>query len=1826
MKKFRKALIAVLSIVAVIAATMGLVACKKEKKYQLTFANTELAAVSVEDGKTFTLPTGLTKDGFEFEGWYLDASLSGNSVTEVKVTADTTVYAKWTQLYTISLELSGGNLSKTSLTVKKGENVYNAVKNLKPTKTGYEFIGWYNGNSSLGTGVKADKDLTLTAKYGVGYDVEIWAQNTALDGYELAETRHFVKDLGNKESVTVSANETVEGFTETENDNEVLSATLKAGEAKVVLKQYFDRNEYDVIYNSNFKRYSSDLENTEVTEKGYYGVEKSVQTELFTFDGYYLEGWAESANGEIKYRTYYLDNHKFGEAATKTPDNIDVSESTVLYAVWSKGYTDIAGISKDAYYISKNSAGEEEIYLFRGGFFIKGRYISKSGRFFVDDLVDGEKIIKQGKLNDNGTYTYSDTTVSTDVQFYQYTGSGINANTTITLKETDATVTYETKDSQGKVTDTSTGTYTYEEMKYYVLYTATFDSGNKAETTLHFIVGTAGSYRVFQECNESHKEAGKFYLGSIEMGSKNVKVADNYIKLDGFGIATVYNAQDEEQGAYNYAYSKTTAGEFVQLTVSSNSYVYKAVEHEGKKVLLSYTSSAVYNKTYTFTNGDTLTLDGFGFATYVKGGETIEGTYGIENANDPFGTLLNVFSGDDTYRILIKTTTEIQLNDKGVQTKVTVYTPELKSNDYKAFYYKTGVEDDNGNTSYGIYKVPMVIGEEEGKARIYSLASNGNYVNTLVADWTYNGETGLYTLTNITEVAYEWNGLTDITKDFIDKIKSYSTVIFYGDTSSYQVAVWYIRSYAGEDEVLKPNYTEYTGANNTKITLLLDIALYSDGENVYTGTYSKRSTASYYTVSYLKDGETVTIYVEFNEDDKTFTVLESLPYTLTLTTDSKVTLVFDGKGGVTYTVTQDRNNKTEIAGSVTETSEKALISGAPVYEFTPTDEANAAYKCKFIMLYSGSSRYFAKFDEKFSGTFTSGAETLVIDGYVFRARYTDADGNSTTDGSTSYAIAVTEDTAVVSVVVNNATRYFDLNATTKTFTMKGTEYGTYYVYENGNQRDYYVELDGYNHAKLFKLTYDEDNNAVRDYINENATYILEGDIVVISDENGDILLTAERGYMIRTISGQQYRISILIVTNDEKFATAFVNKSDLNILVLDRLGNAVRYDKDGKRTTGSYVIVTGITDDEGNTKGLLYFTDGSKYATYNYDTKEKTITENNSYDQVAYYSEDFSLLYFTSYGLCQVDVERCYYEVVDGKYIVYKYDPDNSDATEFGFVEVDLGTMGDTKTYGDKLYYRHGTSAINFERSGDSEEFKLTGYPVEKITVAPGGEDEFSVSGYVQVKISEDKTSNLTGVVRRVKTETGYETYLDVTTTVGGVFTFKINLSYKGRDNATFIVESLSYEVNAAPSIYYSMAQFYYMFTGQIPANTYGTVNMKQEYNSANEVTSVSLKVNYSEDYCARLGFVDATGAMLSVDVNDMEAVKVAGYVNNQTVYRTDFEGKDGYKYSLYYIFSLNSTFSAASVQIYALTRNEENADNGLTVVTQRIVTSDVLTAGDYFSVVVKKGDVEYSLSLVKELENGSVRYGNRKVSDDKKSIETHYFDINFVEKTPVEGVNVLPLEKVIAKEIENVFTYRNSSGDIVMDVVLDKDSAVLYYYSGMNMDVASSSYDADKKEVTATTYLNGQEITWVLKIKDHGIAILERWVGKVTEGTPNYSYVLADGSHSIFEYSTGVYVVTDGETAYQVDGKTFEVTGLTLVKGDDGAFVIISEDGANVLFFTTDGNTVYKPTTTVKNAEGNYTVSYDTTVSGSKVTKTYTVTITEGKVTITEVTETEAE
>ena len=135
MKGFKKFLL--VAVIALIAAT-SFTACsacgEKTTKYELSFATNggaAIASVSVEEGASYTLPTPV-REGYEFDGWYLNADFTGERVTEVTVTAESTVYAKWTRLGTVTLDTDGGTLDVTTVTLKTGENIYEAVKDLVP--------------------------------------------------------------------------------------------------------------------------------------------------------------------------------------------------------------------------------------------------------------------------------------------------------------------------------------------------------------------------------------------------------------------------------------------------------------------------------------------------------------------------------------------------------------------------------------------------------------------------------------------------------------------------------------------------------------------------------------------------------------------------------------------------------------------------------------------------------------------------------------------------------------------------------------------------------------------------------------------------------------------------------------------------------------------------------------------------------------------------------------------------------------------------------------------------------------------------------------------------------------------------------------------------------------------------------------------------------------------------------------------------------------------------------------------------------------------------------------------------------------------------------------------------------------------------------------------------------------------------------------------------------------------------------------------------------------------------------------------------------------
>ena len=187
MKKFLLAL----SLMFVGAVSLFVVSCGAST-YSLTFntdGGAEISAVEVQEGEEYTLPVP-TREGYSFEGWYLTADFSGDPVTTITASGDTTFYAKWEQLSVITLDLNGGSLAAgTTLYLKSGEVVYDFMQDYIPAKEGFVFGAWFDGEAELARNTRMPEGgITLTAEYKVGYSVKIYEQKLSLDGYDLAET------------------------------------------------------------------------------------------------------------------------------------------------------------------------------------------------------------------------------------------------------------------------------------------------------------------------------------------------------------------------------------------------------------------------------------------------------------------------------------------------------------------------------------------------------------------------------------------------------------------------------------------------------------------------------------------------------------------------------------------------------------------------------------------------------------------------------------------------------------------------------------------------------------------------------------------------------------------------------------------------------------------------------------------------------------------------------------------------------------------------------------------------------------------------------------------------------------------------------------------------------------------------------------------------------------------------------------------------------------------------------------------------------------------------------------------------------------------------------------------------------------------------------------------------------------------------------------------------------------------------------------------------------------------------------------------------------
>lgn len=188
---FAAIMIAVFTLVSILAAC-------STKTAVVTFdskGGSAVAAVTVSVGETAAEPQAPVRDGYDFEGWYRDEGYTARYDFTSPVTADLTLYAKWTKQetppidpdvpdvpdpdvpdpdepdpdvpteFTVAYNTNGGIPLLPTASVTEGDSLQSPAN---PTRNGYTFAGWYKDPSFTREAVfpyTPNKNSVLYAKW-----------------------------------------------------------------------------------------------------------------------------------------------------------------------------------------------------------------------------------------------------------------------------------------------------------------------------------------------------------------------------------------------------------------------------------------------------------------------------------------------------------------------------------------------------------------------------------------------------------------------------------------------------------------------------------------------------------------------------------------------------------------------------------------------------------------------------------------------------------------------------------------------------------------------------------------------------------------------------------------------------------------------------------------------------------------------------------------------------------------------------------------------------------------------------------------------------------------------------------------------------------------------------------------------------------------------------------------------------------------------------------------------------------------------------------------------------------------------------------------------------------------------------------------------------------------------------------------------------------------------------------------------------------------------------------------------------------------------------
>ena len=217
---------------------------KFEEIYYVFFLNEDGAVCATKQGGSddvivadVTFPVDANE---AITGWYTESALT-NRVDSVTLNgANVTLYPKVETGYWITYNADGGTYTAPAFVAPNT----NTAEPAEPTREGYTFQGWYNGDNAFTFGTTLSGNVTLTAKWqgnaNTQYTVIHWQENVDDDKFSFKESETKTGTTGD---LTAAAAKSYDGFTVQTIDQKSI-----AGDGSTIVNVYYNRNVYTIRF------------------------------------------------------------------------------------------------------------------------------------------------------------------------------------------------------------------------------------------------------------------------------------------------------------------------------------------------------------------------------------------------------------------------------------------------------------------------------------------------------------------------------------------------------------------------------------------------------------------------------------------------------------------------------------------------------------------------------------------------------------------------------------------------------------------------------------------------------------------------------------------------------------------------------------------------------------------------------------------------------------------------------------------------------------------------------------------------------------------------------------------------------------------------------------------------------------------------------------------------------------------------------------------------------------------------------------------------------------------------------------------------------------------------------------------------------------------------------------------------------------------------------------------------------------------------------------------------------------------------------------------